>query len=72
MGGLRIKVTWTTDAESVFKSLSRKGVYTLGTHQLDTTDDGARCRALCTVCDIRDMTADGHTKGGIDIYMLLQ
>ena len=71
-GGIKIDVTLTVDAESVFKSLSSKDLKvpaerTLLGHiswlreaiQLGLIDK------LCW-CDTRDMTADGHTKGSID------
>ena len=67
-GGLRITVTLTTDAESVYKSLSSKDLKfptekTLLGHV-------AWLRQLMNRgliweiqwCDTRDMTADGHTK----------
>ena len=77
-GRIRLDVTLTVDAESVYKSLTSKDLHTptektlLG-HvswlrqilQLGIVDK------ICW-CDTRDMTADGHTKGSIPRDQLLQ
>ena len=76
-GGIKIIVTLTTDAESVYKSLTAKDIKTptektLMGHvawiremmQLGIVDEAQWC-------DTRDMTADGHTKGCIDRKMLI-
>eukprot|EP00959_Pyramimonas_sp_CCMP1952_P307216 6430160-Pyramimonas_sp.AAC.1 len=70
MGGLSIKVTLAVDAGNVIESLSSKDLKepmgcTLGAHQLDTTIDGARHRALCAVvrhsrCDCGRPHQRGH------------
>jgi len=77
-GGLPIKVTLTTDAESVYKSLTSRDMKT----PTERTLLGHICwiRELLQLglidtiqwCDTRDMTADGHTKGSIDRELLLE
>ena len=70
-GGLRIEVTLTTDAESVYKSLTSKDLKTPTEKTLlghvawlrELLDIGI-IKQVCW-CDTRDMTADGHTKGSI-------
>ena len=76
-GGIKITTTLTTDAESVYKSLTSKDLKaptekTLMGHvswiremmQLGIVDE-------VQWCDTRDMTSDGHTKGSIDRKLLL-
>ena len=75
-GGLQITVTLTTDAESVYKSLSSKDLKcptekTLMGHVAwlrQLLDRGLIWEVQW--CDTRDMTADGHTKGSIDRALL--
>ena len=77
-GGLQITVALTTDAESVFKSLSSKDLKcptekTLLGHVAwlrQLLDRGLIWEVQW--CDTRDMTADGHTKGSIDRDLLFQ
>ena len=77
-GGLRITVTLTTDAESVFKSLSSKDLKTPTEKTLlghvawlrQLLDRGLIWEIQW--CDTRDMTADGHTKGSIDRTLLFE
>ena len=76
-GNISIKVTLTTDAESVYKSLTSRDLKT----PAEKTLLGHVCwlRELMKLelihklqwCDTRDMTADGHTKGSIDRQSLL-
>jgi hypothetical protein len=76
-GNISIKVTLTTDAESVYKSLTSRDLKT----PAEKTLLGHVCwlRELMRLelihklqwCDTRDMTADGHTKGSIDRQSLL-
>ena len=77
-GGLCFKITLTTDAESVYKSLTSRD---LKVHAEKTLlGHVKRIRELLELgiitaiqwCDTRDMTADGHTKGSIDRHLLLQ
>merc|ERR1712217_402794 len=76
-GGLRITVTLTTDAESVFKSLSSKDLKTPTEKTLlghvawlrQLLDRGLIWEVQWG--DTRDMTADEHTKGSIDRALLL-
>ena len=77
-GGLCILVTLTTDAESVFKSLTSRDLKVPTEKTLLGHVSWIRelmqlglIRAL-QWCDTRDMTADGHTKGCIDRKLLLQ
>ena len=76
--GLRIKVTLTIDAESVFKSLSSKDLKkpaecTLLGHISWARQMMERGIVHCVQwCDTRDMSADGHTKGSIDRDLLYQ
>ena len=77
-GGLALKVILTTDAESVFKSLTSRDLKT----PAEKTLLGHVCwiRELLQLqliesiqwCDTRDMTADGHTKGCIERELLLE
>ena len=77
-GGLALKVFLTTDAESVFKSLTSRDLKT----PAEKTLLGHVCwiRELLQLqliesiqwCDTRDMTADGHTKGCIERELLLE
>jgi len=77
-GGLRIDVTLTVDAESVFKSLTGKDLKAPSEKTLlghvswlrEMLQLGLISRAQW--CDTRDMTADGHTKGCIDRHLLLE
>ena len=76
MVDLKITVTLTTDAESVYKSLSSKDLNcptekTLMGHVAwlrQLLDRGLIWEIQW--CDTRDMTADGHTKGSIDRALL--
>ena len=77
-GGLCILVTLTTDAESVFKSLTSRDLKVPTEKTLLGHVSWIRelmqlglIRAL-QWCGTRDMTADGHTKGCIDRKLLLQ
>ena len=77
-GGLCVLVTLTTDAESVYTSLTSRDLKT----PTENTRIGhvAGIRELLQLglfhklqwCGTRDMTADGHTKGCIDRKLLLQ
>ena len=77
-GGLCLKVTLTTDAESVYKSLTSRDLKvptekTLLGHVSwirELLELGIVSHIQC--CDTRDMTADGHTKGSIDRALLLE
>ena len=70
-GGLSIDCTLTTDAESVYKSLTSRDLKTPAEKTL--LGHVAWVRELLSAsvlrrirwCDTRDMTADGHTKGSI-------
>ena len=70
-GGLQFNNVLTTDAESVFKSLSSRDLKVPTEKTL--LGHVSWCRELLTNkilhgirwCDTRDMTADGHTKGVI-------
>jgi len=78
VGGLIIHVSLTTDAESVYKSVTSRDLKT----PTEKTLLGHVCwlrellqlRLIETIqwCDTRDMTADGHTKGSIDRQLLLE
>lgn len=76
-GGLKLKVTLTTDAESVFKSLSSRDLKTPSERTLLGHISWMRhvmmtgFIRLLQWCDTRDMVADGHTKGSIDRQLLL-
>ena len=77
-GGLKIKVVLTTDAESVFKSLTSKDMKipsekTLLGH-IYWLRELLQLRLIDSIqwCDTRDMTADGHTKGTVDRDLLLK
>ena len=75
-GGLQLTVTLTTDADSIYKSLSSKDLKcptekTLMGHVAwlrQLLDRGLIWEVQW--CDTRDMTADGHTKGSIDRALL--
>ena len=77
-GGLKIEVTLTIDAESVYKSLTSKDIKVPTEKTL--IGQIAWLREMIDLglihnvrwCDTRDMTADGHTKGSIDRRLLLQ
>ena len=77
-GGLRIDVTLTVDAESVFKSLTSKDLHTPTEKTLLGHVSWLRQMLQVGIvdkvcwCDTRDMTADGHTKGSINRYVLLK
>jgi len=78
IGGLRIKVMLTIDAEYVFKSLSIKDLKkptecTLLGHisWIRQMMERGIVQAI-QWCDTRDMSADGHTKGCIDRELFLQ
>ena len=77
-GGLALKVILTTDAESVYKSLTSRDLKvpaekTLLGH-VSWIRELLQIRLIESVqwCDTRDMTADGHTKGVIDRKLLLE
>eukprot|EP00959_Pyramimonas_sp_CCMP1952_P289688 6058560-Pyramimonas_sp.AAC.1 len=78
LGGLSIRVILTIDAESVFKSFSSKdlkkpaGCALLGHISWIRQMMERGIAHGIQWCDTRDMTADGHAKGSIDIYMLVQ
>ena len=77
-GGLKLSITLTTDAESVYKSLTSRDLKTPAEKTL--LGHVSWIRELLQIglidivqwCDTRDMTADGHTKGCIDRELLLQ
>ena len=77
-GGLALKVILTTDAESVFKSITSRDLKTPAEKTL--LGHIAWIRELLQLklleaiqwCDTRDTVADGHTKGSIDRDMLLK
>ena len=77
-GGLKLEVTLTIDAESVYKSLTSKDLKVPTEKTL--IGQVAWLREMIDLdlihnvcwCDTRDMTADGHTKGAIDRQLLLQ
>ena len=77
-GGLLLEVSLTTDAESVYKSLTSRDLKTptektlLG--HVSWIRELLQLGIVKTIrwCDTRDMTADGHTKGCIDRKLLLQ
>jgi hypothetical protein len=76
-GGLGLEVTLTTDAESVYKSLTSRDLKapaekTLLGH-VSWIREALQLGILKRIrwCDTRDMTADGHTKGCIDRVLLL-
>ena len=77
-GGLGLVVTLTTDAESVYKSLTSRDLKvptekTLLGH-VSWLREMLALGILESVqwCDTRDMTSDGHTKGSIDRHLLLE
>ena len=77
-GGLALKVVLTTDAESVYKSLTSRDLRvpaekTLLGH-VSWIRELLHMRLIESIqwCDTRDMTADGHTKGCIDRFLLLE
>ena len=78
VGGLKVRVTLTTDAESVFRSLSSRDCKTPAEKTLLGHVMYLRELLLLALidelrwCDTRDMTADGHTKGCIDRALLLK
>ena len=76
-GGLGLIVTLTTDAESVYKSLTSRDLKapaekTLLGH-VAWIREALQLGIVKKIrwCDTRDMTADGHTKGSIDRELLL-
>jgi hypothetical protein len=75
-GGLSLQVILTTDAESVYKSLTSRDMKvptekTLLGH-VSWIRELLQLGIIESVqwCDTRDMTADGHTKGSIDRQLL--
>ena len=75
---LRIQPVLTTDAESVYKSLTSRDLKiptekTLLGH-IQWLRDLLSVRIIKEIrwCDTRDMSADGHTKGSIDRELLLK
>ena len=77
-GGLKIRTTLTTDAESLYKSLSSRDLKTPTEKTLLGHVSWIREMMQNGIvdeiqwCDTRDMTADGHTKGSIDRKQLLE
>jgi hypothetical protein len=78
-GGLLVEVTLTTDAESLYKSLTSKDLKvptekTLLGHVSWIREMMMMMGLIHAVqwCDTRDMTADGHTKGSVDRHLLLE
>jgi len=77
-GGLALKVVLTTDAESVFKSVTSRDLKTPAEKTLlghiSWIRELLQLKLLHSIqwCDTRDMVADGHTKGSIDREMLLK
>ena len=77
-GGLAWNVVLTTDAESVYKSLTSRDLKTPAEKTLLGHVSWIReCLQLKLIeslqwCDTRDMTADGHTKGCIDRKLLVE
>ena len=77
-GGLCLKTSLTTDAESVYKSLTSRDLKIPTEKTL--LGHVAWIRELLSLgiltnvqwCDTRDMAADGHTKGSIDRDLLLK
>jgi len=77
-GGMKLRVTMTTDAESVYKSLTSRDLKTPAEKTL--LGHVVWIRELLQLslieaiqwCDTRDMTADGHTKGCIERTLLLE
>ena len=77
-GGLCLYVTLTTEAESVYKSLTSRDLKVPAEKTL--LGHVSWVRELMQLglikslhwCDTRDMTADGHTKGSVDRTLLLQ
>ena len=77
-GGLALLITLTTDAESVYKSLTSRDLKVPTEKTL--LGHVKWIRELLQLglikhiqwCDTRDMTADGHTKGSIDRQLLLE
>jgi hypothetical protein len=77
IGGLRMKVVLTLDAESVYKSLTSRDLKvpterTLLGH-VSWVREMLKLKLIEAIqwCDTRDMTADGHTKGSIERNLLL-
>ena len=77
-GGIKFTVTLTTDAESVYKSLTSKDLKvptekTLLGH-VSWVREMLECGVIKQIrwCDTRDMTADGHTKGVIPRDLLFK
>ena len=77
-GGLTLKVTLTTDAESCYKSCSSTETKiptekTLMGH-VSWIREMLQIGIVTEIqwCDTRDMTADGHTKGCIDRKLLIE
>ena len=78
LGGLKLYVSITVDAESVYKSLVSTDLKTptektlLG--HISWIRELLELGIIQSVqwCDTRDMTADGHTKGVIDRFLLLE
>ena len=78
VGGLKFKVVLTTDAESIYKSLTGRDLKAPAERTLLGHVSWLREMLRLGVidqmqwCDTRDMTADGHTKGCIDRRLLLE
>ena len=77
-GGVCLKITLTTDAESVYKSLTSRDLKvpaekTLLGH-VKWIRELLQLGIITAIqwCDTRDMTADGHTKGSVERQLLLQ
>jgi hypothetical protein len=77
-GGLLVEVTLTTDAESLYKSLTSKDLKVPTEKTLMGHVSWIREMMMLDLihavqwCDTRDMTADGHTKGSVDRHLLLE
>ena len=75
---LRYRAILTTDAESMYKSLTSREQKTPAEHTLlghvSMLREMLRIGLLQKVqwCDTKDMTADGHTKGSVDRTLLKQ
>ena len=77
-GGLKLIVIMTTDAESVYKSLTSRDLKTPAEKTLlghvSWIRELLQLKLIEAIqwCDTRDMAADGHTKGCIERNLLLE
>ena len=77
-GESQLRVTLTTDAESVYKSLSSRDLKVPTERTMLGHASWLRELLFTNIisavqwCDTRDMTADGHTKGSIERELLLK